>query len=158
MDISAYPLDEAKEYLNRLMRMRFNQIAIHSYPNLWHEVKTGDSTELAGNFFYNRPHPIPNLAVIKNNIRFNTTNFSDSLWMWGGGAQLGAKHFFNSNWFLDFSYGYFVTSKDSFNNSDSFTSTTISDGTSYQNRGTAYITSNQSVVLQSFTVALNYLF
>ena len=76
MDLSSYPLEEAKEYLLRLMRMRFNQIAIHSYPNLWHEVKTGDSTEWAGDFFYNRPHPIPDLPIIRNNIRFNSQYFS----------------------------------------------------------------------------------
>ncbi|MFN6375346.1 MAG: hypothetical protein ACK4YD_09275 [Chitinophagia bacterium] len=76
MDISSYPLEEAKEYLSRLMRMRFNQIAIHSYPNLWHEVKTGDSTELAGDFFYNRPHIIPDFPVIRNNIRFNNKYYS----------------------------------------------------------------------------------
>ena len=76
MDISSYPIGEAKEYLNRLVRMRFNKIAVHSYPNLWHEVKTGDSTEYAGNFFYNRPHDIPNVPVLKENILYNKRYFS----------------------------------------------------------------------------------
>lgn len=76
MDISSYPIEEAKEYLNRLVRMRFNEIAVHSYPNLWHEVYTGDSTEKAGNFFYNRPHEIPDFPLIRSNIRFNKKFFS----------------------------------------------------------------------------------
>ncbi|MFY7793276.1 MAG: hypothetical protein ACOVQS_05840, partial [Chitinophagaceae bacterium] len=32
MDISSYPQEEAREYLRRLVRMRFNKIAVHSYP------------------------------------------------------------------------------------------------------------------------------
>ena len=57
MDLSSYPLNEAKAYLRSLVRMRFNKLAVHSYPNLWNEVHTGDSIEYAGNFFYNREHP-----------------------------------------------------------------------------------------------------
>lgn len=75
MDISSYPIEEAKAYLDNLIRMRFNKIAVHSYPNLWHEVSTGDSIEYAGNFFYNREHAIPDYPLIKNNIRFNNTIF-----------------------------------------------------------------------------------
>ena len=76
MDISSYPIEEAKEYVERLMRMRFNKLAVHSYPNLWHEVRTGDSIEYAGNFFYNREHAIPGYAPISKNIRFNQKIFS----------------------------------------------------------------------------------
>ncbi len=76
MDISSYPIDEAKEYLRNLLRMRFNKVAVHSYPNLWHEVYTSDTTEYAGNFFYNREHQIPDHPIIKNNIRFNKKIFS----------------------------------------------------------------------------------
>lgn len=75
MDISSYPQEEAREYLRRLVRMRFNKIAVHSYPNLWHEVATGDTIERAGNFFYDRPHPIPNHPLIRDRIRFNKTLF-----------------------------------------------------------------------------------
>jgi hypothetical protein len=75
MDISSYPQEEAREYLRRLVRMRFNKIAVHSYPNLWHEVNTGDTIERAGNFFYDRPHPIPDHPLIRERIRFNTALF-----------------------------------------------------------------------------------
>jgi hypothetical protein len=76
MDISSYPLEEAREYLNKLIRLRFNKLAVHSYPNLWHEVNTGDSIEYAGNFFYNRSHEIPALPIFKNHIRYNKKLFS----------------------------------------------------------------------------------
>jgi hypothetical protein len=75
MDISSYPQEEAREYLRRLVRMRFNKIAVHSYPNLWHEVVTGDTIERAGNFFYDRPHPIPDHPLIRDRIRFNKKLF-----------------------------------------------------------------------------------
>ena len=75
MDISSYPQEEAREYLRRLVRMRFNKIAVHSYPNLWHEVATGDTIERAGNFFYDRPHPIPDHPLIRDKIRFNKKLF-----------------------------------------------------------------------------------
>jgi len=76
MDISSYPIEEARAYLENLVRMRFNKIAVHSYPNLWHEVRTGDSTEHAGDFFYNRPHRIPGHPVIQPALRFNREWFS----------------------------------------------------------------------------------
>jgi len=76
MDISSYPLAEAKAYLNNLVRMRFNKIAIHSYPNLWHEVNFEDSVDYAGNFFYGRQHDIPNMQIFTNHIRFNDKIFS----------------------------------------------------------------------------------
>jgi len=75
MDISSYPQEEAREYLRRLVRMRFNKLAVHSYPNLWHEVATGDTIERAGNFFYDRPHPIPTHPLIRDRIRFNKNLF-----------------------------------------------------------------------------------
>jgi len=75
MDISSYPIAEAKEYLRNLVRLRFNKLAVHSYPNLWHEVKTEDTTFLGGNFFYGRRHTIPKLPIFTQNIRFNKSEF-----------------------------------------------------------------------------------
>ncbi len=75
MDISSYPIEEAKEYLRNLLRLRFNKIAVHSYPGLWHEVKTKDTTILGGDFFYGRLHEIPDLPIFKKNIRFNQKIF-----------------------------------------------------------------------------------
>ena len=56
MDISSYPLKDAKEYIRALARMRFNAITFHSYPGQWHGTRPG---ELAGHFFYGQVHPVP---------------------------------------------------------------------------------------------------
>ncbi len=39
MDISSYPLDEAKEYVRNLSRMRMNYLTLHSYPGQWYAFK-----------------------------------------------------------------------------------------------------------------------
>ncbi len=58
MDISAYPLKDAKEYIYNLARMRMNAITFHSYGGQWHVCNPGEG-EYAGNFFYGQRHPIP---------------------------------------------------------------------------------------------------
>jgi hypothetical protein len=75
MDISSYPVEEAKEYVRNLVRLRFNKLAIHSYPNLWHEVTRKDTTDYAGNFFYGKQHDIPDMGIFTGNIRFNRKIF-----------------------------------------------------------------------------------
>ncbi|MBO7405333.1 MAG: hypothetical protein J6V24_10270 [Clostridia bacterium] len=56
MDISSYPLKDAKAYIRSLARMRYNAITFHSYPGQWHGTRPG---ELPGHFFYGQVHPIP---------------------------------------------------------------------------------------------------
>ncbi len=60
MDISSYSIEDAKEYIRNLARMRFNFITFHSYPGMWYEVKQKDTVVPAGNFFYAHRHNIPN--------------------------------------------------------------------------------------------------
>lgn len=52
MDISAYPMPLAKEYLQNLVRLRFNKLVIHSYPYQWYEEDITGETNYAGKFFY----------------------------------------------------------------------------------------------------------
>ncbi|MBQ7596057.1 MAG: hypothetical protein IJU45_05280 [Clostridia bacterium] len=59
MDISSYPLNEAKEYIRSLARMRFNAITFHTYPNQWHFVHPDDPDDKAGMFFYGQVHTVP---------------------------------------------------------------------------------------------------
>lgn len=59
MDISSYPLWEAKEYIRNLARMRYNAITFHSYPGQWHETNPKGQKDYAGHFFYGKVHPIP---------------------------------------------------------------------------------------------------
>lgn len=75
MDISSYPIDEAKEYLNNLLRLRFNKLAVHSYPGFWHEQPQGDSILYGGNFFYDSPHYYKGNHFLKEHIRYNDSLF-----------------------------------------------------------------------------------
>ena len=69
MDISSYPLKEAKEYIQNLARLGFNHITFHSYPEQWYHYEVSDEKMLAGKFFYNETHSIPNYSVVKANVR-----------------------------------------------------------------------------------------
>ncbi len=75
MDISSYPIDEAQEYLKNLVRLRFNKIVIHSYPNQWYEVRYRDTTEYAGHFFYGDMHTFYDNELIREKVRFNDSIF-----------------------------------------------------------------------------------
>ena len=56
MDISAYTLPEVREYLENMVRMRFNKLTIHSYPYQWYEEDVTGETHYAGSFFYGMTH------------------------------------------------------------------------------------------------------
>jgi len=64
MDISSYSLDEARDYIHNLSRMRFNAITFHSYPGQWYEADLSDGKVLAGGFFYNQTHLVPDHPVV----------------------------------------------------------------------------------------------
>ena len=75
MDISSYPIGEAKEYLKNMLRMRFNKLAVHSYSSQWYNVEVNGKQQYAGHFFYGNRHPIPDDTVVRNHIRFNEEYF-----------------------------------------------------------------------------------
>lgn len=75
MDISSYTIEEAKEYINSLLRMRFNKLVIHSYPGQWYETQIGDSLALAGNFFYGNVHYMYDNERLKKNVPTNDSIF-----------------------------------------------------------------------------------
>lgn len=75
MDISSYPIGEAKEYIRNLVRLRFNKLAVHSYPGFWYEQAQGDSTLYGGNFFYDNPHFYKGSNNLKKYVRFNDSLF-----------------------------------------------------------------------------------
>ena len=69
MDISSYSLEDAKEYIRNLARMRFNSITFHSYVNQWIEGPQKGRDTLAGHFFYGINFPIPDTpSVYKESI------------------------------------------------------------------------------------------
>ena len=75
MDISSYTIEDAKEYIDRLVRMRFNKLTIHSYPEQWYETYLGDSLALAGNYFYGNKHIMYDNAFLQQKIKGNDSLF-----------------------------------------------------------------------------------
>jgi hypothetical protein len=67
MDISSYPLAEAKEYIRNLARLRMNLIVFHSYDQQFFAYP--ELNMQAGNFFYGQRHNLPAIPFINNNIR-----------------------------------------------------------------------------------------
>ena len=56
MDISAYTIPEVREYLQNMVRMRFNKLTIHSYPYQWYAEDVTGEMPSAGSFFYGSTH------------------------------------------------------------------------------------------------------
>jgi len=69
MDISSYPLAEAREYIRNLARLRYNHITFHSYPGQWYEYRHGGGEKLAGHFFYDVRHDVPDHPVVGPALR-----------------------------------------------------------------------------------------
>jgi hypothetical protein len=68
MDISSYSLEEAKEYVRNLARLRFNHITFHSYPNQWIDGEQASKLTHAGEFFYGKRHDIPDHPLLRDAI------------------------------------------------------------------------------------------
>jgi hypothetical protein len=75
MDISSYSIEDAKDYLENLFRMRFNKITFHSYPGQWYETHVDDSLVLAGNFFYGFTHYMYENELLRENVHGNDSIF-----------------------------------------------------------------------------------
>ena len=56
MDISAYTIPQVREYLQNMVRMRFNKLTIHSYPYQWYAEDVTGEMHYAGSFFYGSTH------------------------------------------------------------------------------------------------------
>lgn len=69
MDISSYPVEEAKEYIRNLARLRMNYITFHSYPGQWYAFTYHDTPQLAGHFFYGEQDSVPKDKSISKLIR-----------------------------------------------------------------------------------------
>jgi len=63
MDISSYRIEDAKEYIRSLARMRMNAITFHSYSGMWHNNP--------GHFFYGKLFDIPSEDYIKDKVEGN---------------------------------------------------------------------------------------
>ena len=93
MDVSGYPIAEAREYIRNLARLRYNFMTFHSYPCHWtrdrlaHGALFGDFQRwmrsynpkpddlVSGGYFYGGEFRIPNHPLIKPSVRFNQEYF-----------------------------------------------------------------------------------
>jgi opacity protein-like surface antigen len=62
-----------------------------------------------------------NITGIPSDISGAPVDFTGSGWVFGGSAIVGATYFLSRSWFLDFSYSYAMTAKQTFNYSSAFT-------------------------------------
>lgn len=69
MDISSYPVEEAKEYIRNLARLRMNYITFHSYPGQWFSYDYKGKTTPAGGFFYGEKDIVPKEEYMHRRIR-----------------------------------------------------------------------------------------
>ncbi len=88
------------------------------------------------------------------NITGTPSNFSNSPWVYGGAATVGATYFFDRSWFLDVSYAYAMTKRQASNFSGPFASAT--DG--YTDTGILSGSYSGREITQSFTVTINKAF
>lgn len=96
-----------------------------------------------------------NLEGVTTNISGAPANFSKTMWVWGGAAQLGAAYHVDPTWFFDFNYTYAITARDTVKYSAPFTNVTEIGNTQV---GTSYIHSAQHVVVQSVVISINKAF
>lgn len=75
MDISSYEINEAKEYIDQLVRLRLNKLTIHSYPGQWYETMIGDSLALAGHYFYGNKHYMYDNSFLQQKVSGNDSLF-----------------------------------------------------------------------------------
>ena len=75
MDISSYNIEDAEEYINQLVRLRFNKLVVHSYPGQWYETLVDDSLVLAGNYFYGNKHYMYDNVFLQKKISSNDSLF-----------------------------------------------------------------------------------
>ncbi len=80
-------------------------------------------------------------------ITSTPTDFSTSQWAWGGAVSLGVTYFLTPSWFLDFSYTYDATAKQ--------TSSYFAPFTNATGNGTLSGTSAGTVATQAVTVTIN---
>jgi hypothetical protein len=71
MDLSSYPLAEAKEYVRNVARLRFNLISFHAYNGIFYECPALKA--LAGSFFYGQRHEVPDQPRFHDAIRNQRT-------------------------------------------------------------------------------------
>jgi len=97
-----------------------------------------------------------NIIGVPSDISGAPVDFTGSGWVYGGAATVGATYFLSPSWFLDFSYSYAMTAKQTFNYSSPFTNPNGVMNTTIV--GTLVGNSSGRVITQGVTATLNKAF
>lgn len=73
-DISSYPIEEAKQWVRNMARLRMNHITFHSYPGRLHTGRYSGALRYAGQT-YDELLLIPDDPIFRRGIRFNDKYF-----------------------------------------------------------------------------------
>jgi len=97
-----------------------------------------------------------NIIGVPSDISGAPVDFTGSGWVYGGAAMVGATYFLSPSWFLDFSYSYAMTAKQTFNYSSPFTNPNgVMNSTIV---GTLVGNSSGKVITQGVTATINKAF
>ena len=69
MDLSSYSLDEAKQYVRNLARLRYSEVVFHSYAGDWYNTDYDRRRVQAGRFFLGVRYEIPDREPFRKVIR-----------------------------------------------------------------------------------------
>jgi hypothetical protein len=92
----------------------------------------------------------------RTDVSGSPINLSNSGWVYGGAAVVGATYFFDRSWFLDVSYTFAMTTNRTANFSSPFTNPNGSNGSTIT--GTLVGTSSAKEITQAVAVTLNRAF
>ena len=97
-----------------------------------------------------------NVIGIPTDISGAPVDFTGSGWVYGGAATVGATYFLSPSWFLDFSYSYAMTARQTFNYSSAFINPNGVMNTTIV--GTLVGNSSGRVITQGVTASINMAF
>jgi opacity protein-like surface antigen len=97
-----------------------------------------------------------NVIGIPTDISGAPVDFTGSGWVYGGAAMVGATYFLSPSWFLDFSYSYAMTARQTFNYSSAFINPNGVMNTTIV--GTLVGNSSGRVITQGITASINKAF
>ncbi len=103
----------------------------------------------------NKAFPFANIDGVSIAQSDYPISYSNTMWVWGGGAQLGMTYRFSPTWFLDFNYTAIDTGNNTIKNPVLPIGKKPVAGIS--STGTLFANSSQSLVVQTFSVTVNRL-
>jgi hypothetical protein len=133
---------------------QFNFFAVFGYSfSFWHAYLAAGPSIFAMQSKINHALPFADLDGVRTTESNYAISYSNTMWVWGGGAQLGMRYQFSQNWFLDFNYSAIGTGNNTINNPKQPIIKTTNTGKT--TIGTLFINPTQSLMFQTFAITIN---